>query len=120
MIPHFFTRLDVFPTTPSGKTDRKSFPAPDFSQSQSSAEYAAPATEREKALIRILETVLGISPIGTGDDFFDLGGDSLKAIEFVSKAQHEGIHIELQNIYECPTVALLAGQASARDTSPLC
>jgi thioester reductase-like protein len=103
MVPHFFTRMDAFPTTPSGKTDRKAFPSPDFTQSQSDVEYVAPATEKEKVLVRILEDVLGVSPIGMGDDFFDLGGDSLKAIEFVAKAYNDGIYFALQNVFDYPT-----------------
>jgi amino acid adenylation domain-containing protein/thioester reductase-like protein len=107
MVPHFFTRLEAFPTTPSGKTDRKAFPSPDFTQSYSDAEYIAPVTEQEKALITVLETVLGVSPVGMGDDFFDLGGDSLKAIEFAAKAHSDGICFALQNVFDYPTPAAL-------------
>ena len=57
--------------------------------------------------MQILETVLGISPVGMDDDFFDLGGDSLKAIEFVAKAQHEGFHFPLQDVFDHATAALL-------------
>jgi amino acid adenylation domain-containing protein/thioester reductase-like protein len=107
MIPHFFTQVDSFPTTTSGKTDRKSFPEPDFTQTYSNAEYSAPVTKQEKALVRILEAVLGVSPIGMNDDFFDIGGDSLKVIEYATKAQSDGIHFEVQDVFEYPTPAAL-------------
>jgi len=107
MIPHFFTKMDIFPTTPSGKTDRNALPTPDFSQSYSTVEYIAPTTKKEKAVVQILQAVLGISTIGMDDNFFDLGGDSLKAIEFVANAHHEGINIELQDVFEHPTPAML-------------
>ncbi|MCL2628834.1 MAG: amino acid adenylation domain-containing protein [Oscillospiraceae bacterium] len=113
MIPHYFIRLEVFPTTSSGKTDRKSLPLPDFHQSQSNSDYVAPETEQEKALIQLLESVLDISPIGMSDDFFDIGGDSLKAIEFISKAQDEGFQISVQSIFEHPTPAELLIHISA-------
>ena len=54
-----------------------------------------------------MEVVLGVSLIGITDDFFDLGGDSLKAIEFVSKAHNEGIYFSLQNVFDFPTVKQL-------------
>jgi thioester reductase-like protein len=107
MTPHVFTRLEAFPTTPSGKTDRKAFPSPDFTQSYSEAEYIAPTTEYEKALVQVLEDVLGVSPVGMSDDFFDLGGDSLKAIEFVAKAHSDGICFTLQNVFDYPTPSAL-------------
>jgi len=115
MIPHFFTQVETFPTTASGKTDRKALPPPDFKQSQSGTEYVAPVTEQEKLLVQILESVLEISPIGMNDDFFDIGGDSLKAIEFISKAQYEGIKIDVQNVFEYTTPAKLLKHLSTED-----
>jgi amino acid adenylation domain-containing protein/thioester reductase-like protein len=108
MIPHFFIEMEQFPTTPSGKTDRKAFPVPDFANIQADTEYVAPVTETEKLITAILEKVLNVQKIGVNDNFFDLGGDSLKAIEFVSTAQSEGVHIALQSVFDTPTVALMA------------
>lgn len=59
---------------------------------------------KERELCKLIETVLGTTPIGITDDFFDAGGDSLKAIEFVSKAHSEGIYFSLQNVFDHPTV----------------
>ena len=112
MIPHYFIEVDVFPTTPSGKTDRKAFPPPDFSQSHSDAEYAAPETGQEKLLVSILEAVLGVSPVGMNDNFFDLGADSLKAIEFIAKAQNEGFTFSIQDVFDYPNAALLMSHAT--------
>ena len=107
MIPHFFMRLETFPTTPSGKSDRNAFPTPDFNNMQSQAEYIAPVTDDEKTVVALMEKVLNIQRIGLNDDFFALGGDSLKAIEYVSKAQSEGFYFSLQDIFDYPTAALL-------------
>ena len=115
MVPHLFMRVEGFPTTPSGKIDRKAFPSPDFTQSHSDTEYIAPVTGQEKTLTRTLETVLGVSPVGMADDFFDLGCDSLKAIELVAKARNEGIHINLQDVFDYPTAALLTEHIAAGD-----
>jgi len=108
MVPHFFIHMERFPTTPSGKTDRKAFPAPDFANIESGAAYTPPATALEKSLVKLMEKVLCIKKVGRDDDFFDLGGDSLKAIEFVSKANCEDLHFSLQDVFDCPTAALLA------------
>jgi len=119
MVPHFFMRAAAFPTTTSGKTDRNAFPQPDFTQSNSDVEYIAPVTDREKALVQILESVLGVSPVGMDDDFFDLGGDSLKAIELVAKAHNNGIYFALQNLFDHTTPASLLAFLESGDKKPV-
>ena len=104
MVPHVFTRLEKMPLTASGKINRNALPDSDLSCIANETEYIAPKTNREKKLCRIMETVLNISPLGIGDDFFELGGDSLKAIEFVSEAHNEGIYFNVQTIFDHPTV----------------
>ena len=107
MIPHFFIHLDTFPVTVSGKTDHKLLPVPDFLNIRSRMEYAAPVTEDEKTVVAILQQVLDLQKVGVDDDFFDLGGDSLKVIEFVSKARYKGMSFSLQDVFDNPTAALL-------------
>lgn len=108
MIPHYFVRLKALPMTPSGKIDRRNLPLPDFTVQ--TGEYTAPATEKEKRLCEILGQILGIKRIGAEDDFFELGFDSLKAIELVAKAHQAGIEIGLQQVFDYPTVRKLCGQ----------
>lgn len=107
MMPHIFIRLDHLPMTTSGKVNRKALPDFDLSIATNSNEFIAPVGQREKVLASIMEQVLGYSPIGRDDDFFDFGGDSLKAIEFVSKAHTEGIYFSLQSVFDHPTVKML-------------
>ena len=107
MIPHFFIRMESFPATTSGKTDRKALPTPDFAALQSDTEYAAPVTNEERALVELMQKVLNVRQIGLNDNFFDLGCDSLKAIEFVSKAHYEGIDFTLQDVFDHPTASEL-------------
>lgn len=102
MMPHIFTRLDTLPMTTSGKVNRKALPDVDLSTIQNDIEYVSPDGQCEKALATIMEQVLGYSPVGREDNFFDLGGDSLKAIEFVSKAHADGIYFSLQNVLTIP------------------
>lgn len=107
MLPHIFTHLDEMPLTSSGKISRKALPDVDLENISNDTEYVAPENSRQKELCRLIETVLGTTPVGITDDFFDIGGDSLKAIEFVSKAHNEGIYFNLQNVFDYPTVKAL-------------
>lgn len=107
MLPHIFTHLNEMPLTSSGKVNRKALPKVDLENISNDTEYVMPETQMQKALCKLIELVLGTSPVGITDDFFDLGGDSLKAIEFVSKAHNEGIYFNLQNVFDYPTVSQL-------------
>ncbi len=107
MLPHIFMHLDEMPLTSSGKVNRKALPEVDLENITNDTEYVAPETQIQKALCKLIELVLGTTPVGITDDFFDLGGDSLKAIEFVSKAHNEGIYFNLQNVFDYPTVKQL-------------
>ncbi len=104
MIPHIFTRLDALPMTSSGKINRKALPDIDLVNIASTMEYTAPITEQQKKICKIMEEVLKASPIGLTENFFEIGGDSLKAIEFVSKAHNAGIYFSLQAVFDNPTV----------------
>lgn len=104
MLPHICTHLDEMPLTSSGKINRKALPEIDLANISNDTEYVAPETQRQKELCKLIELVLDTTPVGITDDFFDLGGDSLKAIEFVSKAHNEGIYFNLQNVFDYPTV----------------
>lgn len=108
MLPHICTHLDEMPLTSSGKIDRKALPEIDLANIANDTEYVAPETQMQKELCKLIELVLGTTPVGITDDFFDLGGDSLKAIEFVSRAHNEGIYFNLQNVFDYPTVKELA------------
>ena len=83
-------------------------PEPDTHGSSSAKEFVAPTCEMEKRLAALMEKVLERSPIGREDNFFNIGGDSLKAIEFLAQAHTEGVYFSLQNIFEHPTVRELS------------
>jgi thioester reductase-like protein len=104
MLPHIFTRIEEMPLTSSGKVNRKALPEVDLYAIDNAVEYVAPENEQQRLLCELAEQVLGVSPIGIADDFFDLGGDSLRAIELISKAHNEGIYMDLQSIFDHPTV----------------
>lgn len=107
MLPHIFTHLQDMPMTSSGKVNRKALPEIDLENIKSDTEYVAPENEQQQLLCNLMQQVLDVTPVGIADDFFDLGGDSLKAIEFISEAHNEGIYINLQDVYNHPTIKQL-------------
>ncbi len=102
MVPNYFMKLDVMPMTASGKTDRKDLPLPDFRVQR--IMYTAPKTEQEIKLCNLLKDLLHMDRVGVEDDFFEYGGDSLTAIEYVAKSHSMGIDFALQNVFDYPTV----------------
>ncbi|MBP3569183.1 MAG: amino acid adenylation domain-containing protein [Lachnospiraceae bacterium] len=105
MVPNYFMCLETMPMTPSGKTDRKNLPVSEFTLP--AREYVAPTTEPEKELCHLLEDLLQLEKVGITDDFFELGGDSLAAIEYMAKAHSQGVEFALQNVYDYRTVQSL-------------
>ena len=87
MLPGFMMQIDALPLTPNGKLDAKALPELNALAGQ---EYMPPRTKTEKVITDIFEEILGISPVGIEDSFFELGGDSIKAIKAVSKLREKG------------------------------
>lgn len=102
MVPHYFMKLEKIPMTTSGKLDRKNLPVPLYTSKL--RKFIAPKTEQEKKLCELLKKLLHMENIGVEDDFFESGGDSLIAIEYVAKAHSIGIQMTLQNVFDYPTV----------------
>ena len=97
MVPSYFVRLESFPLTSNGKTDLLSLPAP-IKESVSS--FVAPKDEMEKAIATIWEEILDHRPVGMNDNFFALGGNSLKAIQIISCLEREmNCVLELQDVF---------------------
>ncbi|MGK5637210.1 type I polyketide synthase [Streptomyces sp. URMC 126] len=73
-----------------------------------SVPYTPPGTDREKDVVRLWEDVLGIDGIGVHDNFFDLGGESLLAMQLFARLRDStGVELSLQRIFDAPTVAEL-------------
>ena len=106
MIPNVFVHMSHMPMTQSGKIDRKAIPETDRSV-QLNRKYTAPVNDIEKQLCSAMAKVLGISYVGTDSDFFELGGDSFSAMEFVALTEEKGYRFSVQHIYEYRTVKKL-------------
>ncbi|NNC75348.1 MAG: amino acid adenylation domain-containing protein, partial [Acidimicrobiia bacterium] len=116
LVPTRFVRLDVIPLTENGKVDRAGLPSPDHQRPEMETTFVAPRTDSEVALTQIWEQVLGVTGIGVRDRFFDLGGDSIMAIQVVAQASRSGLAITLPDLFEALTVERLA-EAADRSTS---
>ncbi len=89
MVPSIFMPIDAFPLTPSGKINVRLLPAPGISRETIGKAYVAPETPLEQLLVQLWEDVLGMEKIGVEDNFFEIGGDSLKAAILINKLQKE-------------------------------
>ncbi|RFU43199.1 amino acid adenylation domain-containing protein, partial [Actinomadura logoneensis] len=109
MVPATVVALDALPLTSNGKLDRKALPAPDF---QAKADSREPRTAEEATLAGLFAEVLGgLEKVGIDDGFFDLGGDSIIAIQLVSRARQQGLAITPRDVFQHQTVAELAAVA---------
>jgi amino acid adenylation domain-containing protein/non-ribosomal peptide synthase protein (TIGR01720 family) len=108
MIPARFVPLDVMPLTPSGKVDRKALPAPEGLELGSGVTYAPPRNELEKHMARVWSDVLGKQEVGIHDNFFMIGGDSIKTIQVAARMNELGYQFDMKEIFQNPTIAALS------------
>jgi enterobactin synthetase component F len=105
MVPATITILDSLPLTPNGKVDVRALPPPGVVPSG----RATPATALERALASLFAAALGRDDIGADDDFFSLGGDSLKATLLVMRiGEALGVDVTIAGLFTAPTVRALA------------
>jgi amino acid adenylation domain-containing protein len=106
MLPSYYIRLEQMPLTTNGKVDKRRLPAPDMTTVEKSGEYIGAGNEMEEELVHIWEDVLNRQHIGIRDNFFDLGGNSLKAARLISRIfRHWNIRLSLMDVLVNPTIA---------------
>ncbi len=109
MLPDGMMLLERFPLTANGKLDRRALPAIATGETPPAAAHVEPRSETEEALAAIWLDLLKLDRVGIHDDFFDLGGQSLMAIQTVSRIRDRfGVDMPLRNLFERPTIAGLA------------
>ncbi|PWK05376.1 non-ribosomal peptide synthetase, partial [Tumebacillus permanentifrigoris] len=106
MVPSYFVIMDEIPLSANGKVDIKALPAPELS-SEPETVFKAPRTEVEVALADAWKDVLGLEKVGVDDNFFALGGDSIKALRVIAKLS-SAFTVEIKSVFEQQTIAGLA------------
>lgn len=108
MIPQHWVRVDRMPLTGNGKIDRSALPIPE-NKNDKRQDITLPRNLVEEELANIWKNVLGVNTISIDDDFFALGGHSLKALQVIHTLKHQQqIDIPIDFLFEHPTIAQLA------------
>jgi amino acid adenylation domain-containing protein len=109
MVPVAFVVLEALPVNMNQKVDRRALPEPTPENLAGFKPFVAPRNDFEQRLAQIWEALLGISPIGMQDNFFDVGGDSLQAVTLMMLIEQEfGKNLPLSTLLTEPTIAQLA------------
>ncbi len=110
MVPSQFILLKHLPLTPNGKVDMRALPEPEEEVQGKKTEFVKPETTVQARLAKIWEHILKTKPIGIYDNFFDLGGNSLLAMQLITQIEKQfGKEIELVELFRKPTIEHLAG-----------
>ncbi len=110
MVPTTVMVLDTVPLTMSGKLDRSRLPKPVLAV----GEFRAPSSRLEEEVARAFEHVLGVARVGADDDFYALGGNSLRSVQVVSELKKElDVEIPVRWMFSDPSPADLAKRIEA-------
>ncbi len=107
MVPAFFETLEALPVTPNGKLDRRALPEP-RKKAHTGRAFTEPESDMEKELSAIWSEVLGTENIAADQSFFELGGDSIKALQVSARLHQAGKQIAVKDIFSRPTIRELA------------
>jgi amino acid adenylation domain-containing protein len=107
MIPAYFVELDKIPLTPNGKIDRRKLA--EMKHIKVDVDYVAPRSEMEKKIAETWKNILELEKVGIDDNFFNIGGDSLKATTMVSMIRKEfNVDVPVLELFKNPTVRYMA------------
>ncbi|MCH2195466.1 MAG: amino acid adenylation domain-containing protein [Kordia sp.] len=114
MLPAHYVQLVSFPLTINGKVDRKALPEPYGMSLGTGAEYREASTETERTLVGLWEDILKREQIGVDDNFFLIGGNSLRAMTVINHIQKTfEVKLQLKDFFESATIAEVAEQLDA-------
>jgi amino acid adenylation domain-containing protein/non-ribosomal peptide synthase protein (TIGR01720 family) len=108
MIPSAVVRLDALPLSPNGKVDRRALPAPEALAREARHAYVAPRTAAQALLCSLGAEVLRLERVGIRDNFFDLGGDSILAVQLIGRANRAGLRLTPKQLFDHQTFEELA------------
>jgi amino acid adenylation domain-containing protein len=109
MVPSAFAFLENFPLTPVGKLDRRALPTSGWTRPEIEGEFVEPQTEIERALAKIWQELLHVEKVGIHDNFFDLGGNSIRLAQINRKVcELSGRDVPVIEMLSHPTISALA------------
>ncbi len=118
MRPSRFHFLREMPLTSNGKIDRRRLAQGAFTPAPAKAAYRPPRNPQEEILASIWAQVLDAPDVGIDDNFFSLGGDSMRSLQVRYQAAERGVHFELQDLFEAPTIRGLLTRLSSDTRAP--
>ncbi|MCB0566208.1 MAG: amino acid adenylation domain-containing protein, partial [Phaeodactylibacter sp.] len=114
MVPAYFVELEALPLTSHDKVDREALPEPDLADMPTGTDYAAPRNDMERLLAQTWAEVLRRPRIGIHDNFFHIGGDSIKALQISGRLGAQGWAVSIKGLFTQPTIAQLASKVVAK------
>lgn len=118
MVPSNFVLLPRFPLSPNGKVDRNALEAMGQEIEKANRVYTAPRTEQEKLIAKVWGDYLYVEKVGIKDDFFELGGTSIVAMQIMARIEKEtGKRLPLASLFTANTVEKLATEMELDDQS---
>ncbi|MET3498349.1 amino acid adenylation domain-containing protein, partial [Variovorax boronicumulans] len=119
MVPAAYVQLQALPLTPNGKLDRRALPAPGDAAYGTRA-FEPPLGPIEETLAEIWQDLLGLERIGRADNFYHKGGQSLLAMQVVSRVRRDlGVEVRLGELFEHPTLVAFATRVAAAKTTEM-
>lgn len=117
MLPQIVSLIDRIPLTLEGKVDYRSLP--ELQTAINSREIVLPSNPTEVSLVEIWENILKQSPIGVTDNFFQLGGDSIRSIQMQAIACEQGLSFSIRDIFQHQTICELATMIDAESQADI-
>lgn len=117
MVPQQYVCLDALPLMPNGKLDSSKLPTP-FNDKARENRFKPPRNRIESILVNAWQDVLGLDRIGIQENIFELGGDSIRAIQILSRLSAAGIRLTLNQFFEHQTIEQLAQVATVATDFP--
>jgi amino acid adenylation domain-containing protein len=117
MVPSIIVPIAALPLTANGKIDRRALPAPAAVRPTLVERYTAPRSTTESTLAQVWAEVLRVDRVGIHDNFYALGGDSMRAIQIQAKAREGGLGLSLEQLMRAQTIAELAAHLDPAPTA---
>ena len=107
MVADKIIQVKEIPLTSNGKVNKKALPVPTFKNNNTDRMSVEPTTSFEKKAASIWSELLNADAVYIDDNFFDMGGDSLTAIRYISELKELGVNVSIRDVYEYNTIRKL-------------